>query len=36
MQHSVTMAMALATLLAGWWTTTQTPEPPDTSDALRA
>jgi len=34
-QHAVALASAAAVLLAGWWSGTQTPEPPDTSDALR-
>lgn len=34
-QHSVAMAVALATLVVGWWSGTQSPEPPDTADALR-
>lgn len=34
-QHSVAMAMAVAVVVMSWWSGTQTPEPPDTTDALR-
>lgn len=34
-QHAAAVAAAVGVLLAGWWSGTQTPEPPDTTDALR-
>lgn len=34
-QHSVAIAAAIATMFVGWWSGTQTPEPPDTTDALQ-
>lgn len=34
-QHASAVAAAVGVLLVGWWSGTQTPEPPDTADALR-
>lgn len=34
-QHATAVAAAIGVVVAGWWSGTQTPEPPDTADALR-